>query len=499
MASLAEWARAAAPGFEVQAQRRDADKTMLDRALEIVRRFIIDRRLILFGGLAVDYALRLRGAQLYPDDERPDFDFLSPRSVDDAYDLADILARAGFANVGVVRAIHVQTCKVRTDFVWVADIGYCPPDVLESIPCLEYQGIRFVHPDYQRMDQHLALCFPYQGAPREDIFNRWKKDTTRFNLYERYYPVEAPGVPAGALSSGPVQARISAGCAAATAEAAWELPVALGGCAMLALLRRLRADRDSGGADRDPLQLRIAEDGLGVTVEGLPPGIPAEGSIVFASPQAKTLLVATEASGSPAEPWECYMDFIPESYHAGAAVALSTRGRLLATHLFPTGDGRFCRGVSVQWLLLWFLYQSHWWRRRARTEADAGADAAAAADAYRRLYCELLRLTEELELLPPVEPLGEKDAAGNWIQNDPAWVIKIATLAQRAHETPPAALSIPADVLAQMEGLPGNYYPKPGKARPPPFDYEAPPLFRRRGVAVKGAPPPETFNPGNSE
>ena len=91
------WVADHAKDFEVPAQRRDADNPMVDRALELVRAFIVERGLILFGGLAIDYALRLRGAQLYPDDERPDFDVLSPRSVDDAYDLVDRLAAAGFA------------------------------------------------------------------------------------------------------------------------------------------------------------------------------------------------------------------------------------------------------------------------------------------------------------------------------------------------------------------------------------------------------------------
>src|SRR5271170_7968864 len=45
----------------VVAQRRDVDGPMVDRALAVVRRFILERGLILFGGLAIDYALRLKG------------------------------------------------------------------------------------------------------------------------------------------------------------------------------------------------------------------------------------------------------------------------------------------------------------------------------------------------------------------------------------------------------------------------------------------------------
>ena len=60
-AGLAEWAAAIADESRVLAERRDADGAMQDRALALVRAFIVERGLILYGGLAIDYALRLRG------------------------------------------------------------------------------------------------------------------------------------------------------------------------------------------------------------------------------------------------------------------------------------------------------------------------------------------------------------------------------------------------------------------------------------------------------
>ena len=82
-----------AADLEVVSQHHDADGPMQDRALEIVRKFAIDRRLVLYGGLSIDYSLRLKGRGIYPESKRPDFDMYSPRSVDDAYDLADLLVR----------------------------------------------------------------------------------------------------------------------------------------------------------------------------------------------------------------------------------------------------------------------------------------------------------------------------------------------------------------------------------------------------------------------
>ena len=178
--------------FKVVSQRYDADGPMQDRALEIVKKFIADKKRVIYGGLSIDYALRLRGRSIYPDAQRPDFDFFSPRNVEDAYELADILQRAGFSDVGAIRAIHVQTIRVRVNFIFVADVSYAPPDVFARLPTVDYEGLRVLHPDYQRLDMHLAFCFPFNGAPREDVFHRWSKDVRRFALLQEAYPIR-PG------------------------------------------------------------------------------------------------------------------------------------------------------------------------------------------------------------------------------------------------------------------------------------------------------------------
>ncbi len=189
MALFRAWLGDHSRDFELTAEKRDVDGGLLDRALEVVRAFIVERGLVLYGGTAIDRALRLKGAKLYPDEERPDYDAYSPRNVDDARELADRMHAAGLPNVGAIRAIHAQTMKVKTDFQFVADITYAPPQVFERLPVVTYQGMKVVHPDFQRMDMHLAFCFPFSGAPREDIYNRWRKDLKRFNMLDELYPI----------------------------------------------------------------------------------------------------------------------------------------------------------------------------------------------------------------------------------------------------------------------------------------------------------------------
>lgn len=175
-------------------QDKNKDKEMIISAQKIVKDFIISRKLIIFGGLAIDYALRLKGSSIYFDKELPDYDCLSYRNVDDAYDLGEILYRAGFENVKVIRAKHIETMRVRVDFITVADIGYVPKKFFDQYKFLMYDGMRIIHPDIQRLDLHRAFCFPFNNPPMEDIFHRWEKDLYRFNLYSKYYPIEEKNI-----------------------------------------------------------------------------------------------------------------------------------------------------------------------------------------------------------------------------------------------------------------------------------------------------------------
>lgn len=164
----------------------------IQESLKIVADFIKKKKRIVVGGFAIDVLLREKGTQLYPDELSafPDLDFLSSNNVNDSQELADILYEAGMPNVSAVGALHVQTRRVRIDNRVVADITYIPPNVFEKIPFIEINGMRIIHPLYQRADQHMASSKLFVDGPREVVFNRLKKDVERFNLIDKYYPLE---------------------------------------------------------------------------------------------------------------------------------------------------------------------------------------------------------------------------------------------------------------------------------------------------------------------
>ena len=179
--------------FSMIKTKRDIDFDTNTNALAVVKKFIKDRGLILYGGLAIDYALRKKGKSLYPDDQLPDFDMLSPNHSEDAYDLAEILSKEGFINVSAIRAKHPQTMRVRTNFIFVADISYVHKDVFSAIPWRVHDGIKFVAPHFQIIDMHLSLSFPFRGNPFNNIDHRWKKDVARYNKLVFEYDIGVQG------------------------------------------------------------------------------------------------------------------------------------------------------------------------------------------------------------------------------------------------------------------------------------------------------------------
>lgn len=171
--------------FKLLKEKHAINVDKIKIALKIVEDFIRARGLIVFGGQAIDYALRIKGSKLYPDEQIPDYDFLSKNHVTDAYDLVDILRSYGFLEARAIRAIHVQTFRVSILNTFVADCG----QLLFDIPTFDYLGMKIASPNFQKIDIHSSLSLPYLSAPRDTILNRWGKDITRYNLMSEFYPI----------------------------------------------------------------------------------------------------------------------------------------------------------------------------------------------------------------------------------------------------------------------------------------------------------------------
>lgn len=161
------------------------------RLVEVVKEFVISRKLIIYGGLAIDLALRLKGKKIYEDDVIWDIDVYSPQADKDAYDLKDLLESLKFSKVSVFLAMHIQTMKVSVNYLPCADISYMPKEIFDKLPTLTTKtGIRILHPHYQCIDIHSSLHYPFSNAPAENLFNRYEKDVKRYNIIIENYPLD---------------------------------------------------------------------------------------------------------------------------------------------------------------------------------------------------------------------------------------------------------------------------------------------------------------------
>ena len=155
--------------------------------IRIVEEFIADKKLVCYGGTAINNILP-KFAQFYDRNiEIPDYDFFSPNAVDHAKELADIYARHGYDEVEAKAGMHEGTYKVYVNFLPVADITYLHPTLFESLKrhSIHLAGIRYAPANYLRMGMFLEL-----SRPDGDV-SRWEKVLKRINLLNKYYPLTA--------------------------------------------------------------------------------------------------------------------------------------------------------------------------------------------------------------------------------------------------------------------------------------------------------------------
>lgn len=177
--------------FADLAEKRATIFPEISKALDIVRKFIVDKKLIIYGGMAIDLNLKKNGhVGIYEEDIIPDYDFMSPDFYNDSNELARILQTEGFHNVSAINTLHITSRKVRVNYVPVADITYIPENIYKNLPYVQINDIKVIHPDFQRMDMHRAFCIPFSNPPKEVILHRLNKDQKRFRLIHEHCPIK---------------------------------------------------------------------------------------------------------------------------------------------------------------------------------------------------------------------------------------------------------------------------------------------------------------------
>jgi hypothetical protein len=155
------------------------------KMLKIVENFIIQKKLVCYGGTAINNILP-KYAQFYNRDlEIPDYDFFSPNALNDAIELADIYHAAGYTDVEAKSGIHYGTFKVFVNFIPIADITLLNKQIFDAISkdSIKIANIRYAPPNYLRMGMYLEL-----SRPAGDV-SRWEKVFKRLTLLNKFYPL----------------------------------------------------------------------------------------------------------------------------------------------------------------------------------------------------------------------------------------------------------------------------------------------------------------------
>ena len=400
------------------AEKRTVDYEYESRALDIVKQFVAERKLIVFGGLAIDMALRLKQSKIYRDDEKPDIDVLSNDSVRDAYDLCELLRSKQFIEVHAVRAIHIQTMRVRTNGIFVIDIGYVPDSI--KIPFLHFGNLKIVHPDFQRMDIHLSLSFPYSGCPRENIFNRWSKDIKRFNMFEEHYPIKK--VPLDA-SNHTVKFKVDKhetlhGFAAYA-------------CYYKALLEIKTFAKSDVKIDISPLDISYKSGHIELNA-------PEEFATVTSH-----LLEDTQ--------YKSYLDLLPEHSIIDNKYIYSTKNKLLAATLLEVDDHEFAV-ASIQYVAVYML------ANYTKTNKSFYLH-------YYKCILEMIQLSYEM-IKDLDSPFSLLTTTVGTVNEDDSYLIRVAKNAKNYSSVTKKEIDHPYLKLLQI--LPKEYFKT---ERPPPYDY----------------------------
>jgi hypothetical protein len=153
--------------------------------MTIVEEFIKRKKLICYGGTAINNILPKK-AQFYDKKfELPDYDVFSPNAINDAKELTDIFYKKGFENVETRAAMNVGTYKVYVNFYGVADITFLDPKLYSIFlkKGLKINQIHYSPVNFLRMEMYKEL-----SRPQSEI-SRWEKVFKRLQLLNKYYPI----------------------------------------------------------------------------------------------------------------------------------------------------------------------------------------------------------------------------------------------------------------------------------------------------------------------
>jgi hypothetical protein len=173
-----------------KAQKKIGKRNIINKnvnaIIKIVENFIKTKKLICYGGTAINNILPVESQFYDRDVDIPDYDFFSTNALEDAKELTDIYFQEGYVDVEAKSAQHFGTYKVYVNYIAVADITYLVEEIYRPLlkDSIIVDGIYYAAPNFLRMSMYHELSHPAGNT------TRWEKVMKRLTLLNRYYPLK---------------------------------------------------------------------------------------------------------------------------------------------------------------------------------------------------------------------------------------------------------------------------------------------------------------------
>jgi hypothetical protein len=157
----------------------------IKKIISILEFFLIKKKLICYGGTAINNILPKKIQFYNRDVEVSDYDFYSKNALQDAKELADIYYLEGYKDVEAKSGVHEGTFKLYVNFISIADITQLNPIIFDNLlkESITVAGIKYASPNFLRMGIYLEL-----SRPHGDV-SRWEKIFKRLELLNKVYPL----------------------------------------------------------------------------------------------------------------------------------------------------------------------------------------------------------------------------------------------------------------------------------------------------------------------
>ena len=159
--------------------------------IDIISRFVIKKKLILYGGLVINLALPKK-YRFYKDYTINDFDCFSKNQLRDSLELAKIIKKNNYKFIKIRKAKHDGTLKIYVYGKQIFDITIMP--ALQYNKLLKYtkkpenklkyynEKYNIIPIEYIKQNLYFELSRPEQSGWR------WEKIYNRLNLINKFYP-----------------------------------------------------------------------------------------------------------------------------------------------------------------------------------------------------------------------------------------------------------------------------------------------------------------------